>query len=660
MNLFKILDGPTEPPIIDLHLDTINESGDYSLPTPMYEFQKELTDQIVSLHYSDILKFCETNDTGDLIVKSLEICIENCQLVATHPYLLINHYMPKNFFMRDLPSKLAETSGKFNVLRDLVNVIINTNANRGKNVAIVLQNNMKYIDLVEALLVGCGTSSTKSVKRYVGGIPQRESRKVAKSNGNTANGTGAYLNGTSNHTSDDLKTNIHLVPGDGKAQRDQDQLQSTKFDLIIVFDSSVDTDSEFFKGLRRQHRDGDAVIIRLIPMRTIEHSQLFYSDLNHDSQDYLYKLISSIVCLRDHIGTLPPDVVPIYNQKLTFLTPFFDDHFKSGMSSKFPQWPLPELPKIPRFSKIDVERSLLTEVHYHYTPYDSSDFAQSHKDEKKPITKSYYEVKRLQLDYVTNPLKNDYDKLTGIQGLDTSTSSRKQMLLTHKLIFQLNNAFEEVELVKQEYESYKLFDLVQQSKFGRRDSEFKKGLSNLNDDIDHAEVRIGIVNKKIITKSEEIEKVKQEIKVNEDLIDKFVEGKLDEDLKKFYTKQKDIWELQARIKENLDKIKSKNEEKNYMNNEYENSKKSIVESNEQIQAMQNTVVENKRKLDSIIDAEEEERKKFNIQRKCYIEDLKNERAKNEALKLKLAKSLKFLKDTSHLKKRKGRGFTPNK
>lgn len=176
MDLLKILDGTPEPPIIDLHLKDLNTSGSYELATPMYEFQKELTDQIVSLHYPDILKFCETDSANDLILKSLEICYQNCILVSIHPYLLIKHYMPKNLTLKDILNKLAETSGKFNVLKDLMNVIIHSNNKRDKHIGIVMNNAGKVFDLVEALLLGCTGGTSKIIKRYVGNSVKKESK----------------------------------------------------------------------------------------------------------------------------------------------------------------------------------------------------------------------------------------------------------------------------------------------------------------------------------------------------------------------------------------------------------------------------------------------------------------------------------------------------
>lgn len=651
MNLLQILDGPTEPPIIDLHLDTFNDSGDYSLPTPMYDFQKELTDQIVSLHYSDILKFCETDDYNELIIKSLQICVENCQLVSTHPYLLINHYMPKNIFLKDLTLKLVETSGKFNVLRDLMNVILSSTSSRPKNIGIFLQNNSKVIDLTEALLIGCGANSQRVIRRYNGGLTLKESKRNGK-------------NGEHSSPKEDNKSIIHLIPHDGVLTKNAHLLKSSKFDILIAFDSYTDTNGDFFRKLRSQNRRGDAVIIRLIPMRTIEHAQLFYTEKDPDWKTNLYRLISSIVCLRDHIGTLPPDMIPIYNQGLTFLKPFFNEIFKTSVRSNFPNWPLPDLPNIRRFSKTDVERSLLTEVHYHYTPYDSTDVAPKSVNPKTVTKKNYYQTKRLQLDYVTNPLKNDYDKLIGIQSnFDNGyNESKSKNLLTHKLILQLNNAFNESALVKREIETYETYENLLATKLGRREVIFNECLSNLSNDIDHVESRIDISNKKTSAKSLEVEDLKESIKSNQKHIDDFLVENSDatDDFKEYFQVVKEVWELQAKVSEFEVKIKSKNEERNYMVNEYENSVKSIEESKQQIKDLEATLKDNKRKHDAMEDTEEEERAALKKKTQEYLKEIERQQVRNKGIRLQLTKSLKFLKDTSHLKKRKGRGLTPIK
>lgn len=642
MDLLKILDSTPEPPIIDLHLKNVNRSGDYHLPTPMYEFQKELTDQIVSLHYPDILKYCETNDKTELIIKSLEICINNCMLVSTHPYLLISHYMPKNLALKDMLSKLAETSGKFNVLKDLMNVIILNTTKNTKNIGIVMNNNSKFFDLVEALLLGC--AGNKTIRRYVGNYVEKESSKSSKNGDNSK-----------------PVTNIHLLPFDGNMTKDEVHLAQVKFDTLIVFDSYVDTKHEFFQKIRCQNRRREAIIIRLVPMRTVEHCQLYYAN-DITNQDYLYKVISSIVCLREHIGILPPDIFPIFNQNLKYLShTFFDFAFKSSRTIQFPEWPLPELSKIPKFSATDIERSLLTEVHYHYTPYDSSEGSALNPQKKK---QTYYEAKRLELDYVTNSLRNDFNTLIGIFGNESSmtvNSDINRNLLTHKLITQLKTAYLNWGIANEENDAYIEYNTPEvQARFGRREEETKNTLSKIIDDIDHAETRILFAEKKITKNTQESEAVREAMKAKEAKLLSFLDDNNinEEKLKKFYENQMKIWEIQTQIKENLAKINSKHEEKNYMANECLNAEKSITESKEQIDVASEQNMELKRKIANSVDSEED-RQKFKMQKQEIMKEIDLEKEKNDMLQKKLGKALKFLKDTSHLKKRKSRGITPN-
>lgn len=643
MDLLSILDGTPEPSIVDLHLEKVNNSGEYNLPTPMFEFQKELTDQIVSLHYPDILKYCETNDTTELIVKSLEICVDNCMLVASHPYLLIQHYMPKNLGIRDIPAKLAETSGKFNVLKDLMNVIIsNSVCNLPKHVGIVMKNDLRVFDLVEALVLGC--TGPKTIQRYMGNNVKKESGKGGRG-------------------SKELEqTTIHMIPHDGKVTRNENELKNVKFNLLIAFDGYVDTSSQFFKGLRTQNRRGEeTVLIRLIPINTIEHCLLHYKD-DKDSDSYLYKLISCIVCLRDQVGILQPDLSPIYNQKLTYLSHTFFDHvFRRDLRS-FPPWPLPELTKIPRFSPTDVERSLLTEVVYHYTPYDSNEPADNSLPQKK---KTYYETKRLQLDYVDNPLKNDYQTLSGIHNHHEMWAKgvKDRTILSHKLILELNTGYLSLSKVEEEYNTYLAFNTPEhQEKFGRRIDEIKSTLSKIIDDVDHAEQRIQVAEKKILKRNQEVKVLEESMQVLKDKLTGFLgshEIPKNSNKEKFVTNQLKIWELQNEAKTLLAKIQSKREERNYMTKEVSNSLESTETSNTQANEIQEKITELKR---SVASAEEEELaakeqfKKQKISMNTSYEKLQKE---NELLRAKMTKYFKFLRDTSNLKKRKGRGLTPN-
>lgn len=632
MDLLSILDGTPEPPIVDLHLEQINSSGEYNLATPMYEFQKELTDQIVLLHYPDILKYCETTADTYLIRKSLEICVDNCILVASHPYLLIQHYMPRNLVSKDIPAKIAETSGKFSVLRDIMNVIFACKTLAGlKNVALVMKNENRIFDLTEALLLGC--TGSRTVHRYVGNNIKKDGK-------------------TRSPSRDQRHTAVHLLPGDGQITRLEAELRATRFDVVVVLDAHVNENLVFFKDLRRQNRRGEeAVLLRLIPIYTIEHAKLM---ARHELLDsYLYKVISSIVCLRDQIGNLPPDIVPIYNKNLKFLAHTFVDHVFRRDLRLFPSWPLPELPPIPKFLAIDVERSLLTEVVYHYTPYDSADLSTTQVKKK-----SYYETKRLQLDYVTNPIKNDYELLTGIQ---TTARDKQSLVLTHRLMLELNARYLDLAQVQEEYECLRDYNLPErQQKVGRREHDLQLTLAKIMDDVDHVESRILVTEKKGQRKQEAAEQSREQVQQLKLQLHGLVEslGLSDEAKVKFTQNQIRIWELQNSVKLLAGTIKTKTDENHYMANELANCTASIEASRKLEQEWEVKVDDLKRKLATATENEEAEAETFKQRKLALLGEIDNWAERNQALKTKLAKSLVFLKDTSHIKKRKGRGLTP--
>lgn len=641
MDLTNILDGTPEPPIVDLHLDYVNTSGEYMLATPMFEFQKELTDQIVSLHYPDILKYCETHDTTELIRKSLEICASNCMLVLTHPYLLIQHYMPKNLGLRDLPTKLADTSGKFSVLEKLINVIIRNNALAGyKHVGIVMKNEHRMFDLTEALILGC--HGPKVIQRYAGNHVKRESSKSAKA-------------GAKNPR----LTFIHLIPCDAVLTRKDYDLGSVKLDVLIHMDSPVDLQLPFYSQLRVQnHAPGSrgAVVLRLVPTYSIEHCLVHYEPYKSEPS-YLYKLISSIVCLRDQVGYLLPDLFPIYNQNLTYLShTFFDYVFDSTPQASFPAWPLPDLPKIPSFSAKDVERSLLTEVGYHYTPYDSSEPTSAKR------RKTYYESKRLQLDYVTNPLKNDYNTISGIYNHHAAIKKEAPSHLTHQLITELNAELMQLQTIKEEYECYEEFQSHRKG-FGRRVDEIKKVLSAIMEEVDFAQQRLQVTQKKMQKRTQESEDLKEKRSKLDHQLSNYVQvsGVADNSPQaRFIQNQQKIWALQSDVKNAVQLLQAKGDEKNYMTKEVSNCDASIEQSKAQIDESKQEIARLHAQIEAAQDQARREDEAHKALKASMAKQIEDATVAHCASRAKLSETLRYLRDTSYLKRRKGRTLTPSK
>lgn len=334
MDLSRILDGTPEPPTIVPTLDfftngdlqPVNEDSDrdYVLPVPMTPFQKQLTDDVVSLHYSDILRFFECGSLkNEVIQNSLDSLYENTQLVATHPYLLVQHYLPPNLLLKDVHNRLARASGKFSVLVNLIDLI------RDKKINVALFSRAgKSFDLIESLLLG----RMVNYKRYCGPYLRQSSKSYKKF------------------------STIHILP---TSQLDSTYVGTEKFDLVIAFDLSFDINDSHIQAIRAQSRPSGsppAPIIRLIPYYSSEHIIYKLQHIKNDDETlFMKRVVAAIVVLRGRAGSVPVELRPYYALGLKFLTPWLLDPIKKP-------WPLPPAPEIQIYSAQNVEKSLLTEV----------------------------------------------------------------------------------------------------------------------------------------------------------------------------------------------------------------------------------------------------------------------------------------------------------
>ncbi|OUM55104.1 hypothetical protein BVG19_g4586 [[Candida] boidinii] len=405
MDLLSILATKPDPPTIHESQFFIDKeyqnSGDYKLATPLSDFQKELIDQIVSLHYSDILKFFErvTDAEGKenanvvlheddsmrspqekVIIDSLETLLLNTQLVCSHPYLLIEHYFPKSLTGKDIPKRLADTSGKFKILAILLDLLDsiynpeekesskdkdskskkihhhnNNNQNKDKDTEdtvtntkkiikrkeepidiVILSRPGKCIDLLDALCMG----HRCIIKRYIG----------------------SKIKENSHHKSKTLNLTVHILPSDMKELR-KDMALPKNVKFIIPFDISCNLDNEKINQMKSR----DCKIIRLVPINTIEHIALYYRDLvtARNYSDYLKPVTAAVVVMRDKVGQLPSDLRAVYSQNLEYLSNFLYD-------PKSNKWPLPEFSPIPYFTSKDVEKSLRSEVKFTFEDDENS------------------------------------------------------------------------------------------------------------------------------------------------------------------------------------------------------------------------------------------------------------------------------------------------
>ncbi|AET38506.1 Hda3p Ecym_2809 [Eremothecium cymbalariae DBVPG len=436
MDLLKILDTAPEPAIVDARTMGVSgdTSGDYWLPAPMCLYQKELTDQIVSLHYSDILKYFETTDyKEDVVLQSMKTMCLNSQLVATHPYLLIDHFMPKSLLTKDIPVHLAETSGKFAVLRDLMNLIQEYETH-----TLIVCRPGRTMDLIEALLLG----NKVNIKRYDGQSIKSKQKKTR------------------------FSCTCHLLPSEAG---DESQLMidpNIRLNLMICVDPTVDTNIPYIQRILKQHQSKFGIksivpTIRLAVINSIDHCELYFGKtFDRNTRDYLVNVSAAMVVLRDVVGTLPPDLRPIYSQNLRYLVDWLDIPERP--------WPLPDVYPIKIYTPMDVERSLLTEVKYTQTNDTLEEafsigkkrnFRYNDNDSIGSNPLSYYQNKRLKNDYITNPLRQDMAQVTGIyssQIIDSNMDYHfSSGILTHKLIQAIGAAYDNLKKQNTEVEHFR-------------------------------------------------------------------------------------------------------------------------------------------------------------------------------------------------------------
>lgn len=298
-------------------------SGDYTLPAPLCLAQKELLDTVVSAHYSELLGFLDTDNLTHKYTKDLIKMLAEIQQVTTHPWLLLDFQRPANLFTRDMPHRIGELSGKFEVLGRLVRAT----RELGLHIA-VLVGDANLADLAEGYL----TDKTHNLFRYANGKtinhPPPEQSFVASSS--------CY----------------HIVP-----TRLEELVASVNFafDFMIVMDDTFDLASSYAQGIRAQLRDPSkraplAPLVRLIPLGSVNHV-LPYMDPAVLDRETLTAVLGSTVVLAQDAGVIPAELEYLYDSDFRDMTPWFQNADRP--------WPLARPEPTPRYRPTDVEQVIL-------------------------------------------------------------------------------------------------------------------------------------------------------------------------------------------------------------------------------------------------------------------------------------------------------------
>lgn len=629
MDLGKILDGTPEPPSIAHTLDYFanpqhdiyeNTQGDYCLPVPMTEFQRQLSDEVVSLHYSDILRFYQhhgSTEGNQVLSNSLQALYTNSQLVATHPFLLVDHYLPPNLLLKGVPNQLSKTSGKFTTLVNIIDLV------RDKRMEIALVSRPgRSFDLIEALLLG----KMINIKRH-SGTPLKSNHKTAKK-----------------------YSTIHLI---SSSHTDSSYLGEDRFDLVVAFDQTFNIAEPHIQRMRSQARtlpgdqDGSnpeiAPVLRLIPYYSAEHIASKLQSYAHDHSLYMKRVVAAIVILRGRVGTIPIDLRPYYAQGLKFLEPWLAQ-MKSG-------WPLPPVPEIEEYSELDVENSLLTEIHVPEPKRDSAtptpvngivngngngsgsgngeiDLPTEDGDAVESEEDEYYDFKRIKRETYSPDVP---ETSLGFWSLSAGLQDDRQ-ILTHKILRSLEHAIEDLAVKDSELVSLQKLVTVHQGSINEtmgQKKDFIKEIQELEDKLRKYEIAAEKYQSEVSDLREIKEKNDLELEVSrKTLLSDSKEGAIN--FVKIENQREEIAELELELRRANEVLESRVTEHNYMREEYD--KATVIKSELAIEL--ETLKTQSRSLESQVDTMVADMKRltFESSRKeqdQLIKDLENKLSNSE-------------------------------
>lgn len=542
MDIGKILDVTPEPILSTdavINAASDNHSLDYCLPVQMAEFQRELTDQVVNLHYSDILRFYDTisgtaastapSDWAD----SLGAMYHDSLLVATHPYLLVDHYMPRSLLLKEIPDKLARTSAKFAALGDIVALL----EPRHYNVALIARSG-KTLDLVEAFLHG----KPVSFQRH----------------------TGPYLREPSAKQRDPAKTTIHVM---SSSLLESSYSGDHRFDLVIAFDSTFNPSEVHVEALRTHKRTSPAPILRLVTNLSAEHVAVSFGLTANPDRVFTEEVIAALVVLRDKSGTIPAEMKSLYLQQLQPLAYWFAD---MGLS-----WPLPDLAPISGYSKLDVETSMASSYHRRSAiPGTANDPTDTSSQPSKR-----YKLDPIGADAFAPPHDYAHGRWTG---------------LTQGLLEQYNSLVGRERQLTAEAESHRRLAATQQLKLESQQDEIARQVrqhSSFEDTISSLERKVERGETDASRKEEALTRLQEEVAGLKTTLAEGDDGAIK-------TKQQDeISALKASLSKATATAEARSNENDYMRSEYQKASESASEALAKVAVLTTDLADANRRAD---------------------------------------------------------------
>jgi hypothetical protein len=625
MDIGHILDGSPEPSSLaglnffgqqqlqqqphqqQLQASGENADGDYYLPVPMTEFQRQLNEEVISLHYPDIYKLFSNNNSllnSPELQNSLQSLFTNSQLVGTHPYLLVDHYLPPNLLLKDIPNKLSKTSGKFETLVKIIELV----RYRKMEIAVISRPG-KSFDIIEALLLG----KMINYKRH----------------------SGSYLRPF--NKSNPKYSTIHLIPS---SQLDSTYFGSERFDLLLVLDQTFNINDPHITSIRSQSRNtpADATgrapklapVVRLIPYNSAEHVTLKFDKFGNDETLYTKNVIGSMVVLRNKVGTIPSELKPYYAQGLKLLSPWLDN-----MTSP---WPLPDLPDIDTYPWTVIRKSILSkaddikEEEDHSKLETENGVTSANGKDRDSVSRNnsianedklfpdedneFYRAKRIKREHYSpssgkNARRDSFSFLAPLSGSSLQRPLDDRRILTQNIVRRLEKSMNDLEIKNGEIQLLRSKTSALQATHEETVDEMSKSVNKitaLKEKIKDHERKSERQDGELSRLKEQVEKQSTEL----DQVKKLLALKKQQDTgnaidkeeieRTSLDKQKEkIKELEEKLKTETAITKTKNEENDYMRTEYQKASSEASDLAEKVTNLKtaNEVLKNKLNIDIV-------------------------------------------------------------
>ncbi|CCH46284.1 HDA1 complex subunit 2 [Wickerhamomyces ciferrii] len=351
----------------------------YYLPVGLSPVQRDLIEILIKLHKNSILKQFrdeeegitesyiqnnsnETDLSSPLLSESdlQNLLYRNLTLIANHPYLLVEHYMPTKLLLMESHERLFLSSDKFEKFDKLLNGIQGLSLN-----VVIVGHNIKELDLIEAFILG----RSLNYKRYSGAqiVESQKSSSQSSAGSDQKNSNGStsgsdkksgkeddYIPRSQKHPkvkASEFPLTLHLIT---YQQLKSTFFENTSLDFIISFDPFIDENDSHVEYLRTykgklSSSDQPIPLIKIIVAQSHQHGFLTLKDSNEDELKITQKTLYSAIANRSQ------DNSKLFDESYGVLFDHAKKFFQDPINN---HWPIKGLPNFKLHTDEEIVQSL--------------------------------------------------------------------------------------------------------------------------------------------------------------------------------------------------------------------------------------------------------------------------------------------------------------